>query len=86
MGTICEARGSLPGIENSGAYENHGGLCVPFFEVSVFLWGIFETPGGRLVCSRQVVMGSGQLERLGKQRLLCGVGFESSYLGKSSSN
>lgn len=37
-------------------------------------------------CAGQVVMGSGQLERLGRQRLLCGVGFESSYLGKSSSN
>lgn len=48
MGTVCEARSSVPDIENSGAYEIHGGLCVPFSEVSVFWWDIFETPGGRL--------------------------------------
>lgn len=40
MGTVCEAQGSVPGIENSGVCEIHGGLGVPLSEVSFFLWDI----------------------------------------------
>lgn len=40
MGIVCEARGSVPGIENSGAQEIHGRLWVSFPEVYGFLWGV----------------------------------------------
>lgn len=41
MGTVCEARGSVPGRENECACEIHGGLGVPFHEVWVSFCGVF---------------------------------------------